>query len=154
MADPKLLTLDEEVAKARLWFARYEAQVRARAGGGDLSYDESEQLRLWLEHTSRIVERAHKITHGQQYTITLQGLTATLARIGEVINVAIDSGAQGPELKRRIAEGFRSIVGRDGYTGGSLDPQPELPAAVEEIIDAEVSELSEPDNPFAGDPDL
>ena len=97
--DPKILDLQPEIALARSLMERF---MGAFVDGGGISAEVGGEMRAWVDQVSKIVERCHKVLYGEQYTVTVEGLQASIAAWCTEVNEAIDSGLTGQKLKDDI----------------------------------------------------
>ena len=111
LADPKLLDASKIAARMLAYFdnARklFDAKIEA---GGNLSSEESEELRAWSDALSKLMERANKILYGERYTVTYEQLQVLTARIAHVITTEITD----PELRARVIREIAAQVGGPG----------------------------------------
>ena len=114
-ADPELLDLTHCVALAMAYYDEARELIdNTLESGGNLSFKQAEQLMLWTETISRLIERAHKLKFGDQHVFTLQESRILFAQVvditGRNIDKRIDAETAGL-LKADIANDMQELVG-------------------------------------------
>ena len=110
--DPEVFSLVPDIALLRAFLDKYlEPLRRADEDGSKLPVDGKmrEEIREFADAIGRLAERAHKIQHGETYTITVQGFQSLLARVADVVNSAIDEHGGSEELRAAIADGLARV---------------------------------------------